>query len=715
MKSTVTFDRDSFIIDGKREKIAAGAIHYFRIPRELWKDRIEKAKLSGLNAIETYFAWNAHEFREGHFDLNSNLDIDAFFKTCEDCGMRIIARPGPYICAEWDNGGLPAWLNIKPGIRLRTYNKAYLDCVARFFDKCIPIIEKHQHGDGGVIMVQIENEYLYPKRIGAGKYLTHLRDDMRSRGIHVPLFACNFMAKPVKGVIETYNSGSGFKKPLKVYRRQFPRNPLLVTEFWDGWFDAWGRRHQVKDAKAMADQLREIKDLGGMYVQYMFTGGTNFGFWGGRTVGNDHVFMITSYDYDAPLSETGRITEKLVEFSKVNYALRGLKPVPLKVDSKPDKLPKLPVISGWRSEDVGISGWRKLSCFESFEKLGRYFGYGVYRTRLRSDTERLASIFFSKYGDRIKVFSNGRLCGTYGRGEGASKTPIQTPLRKGANELLFLVDNMGRFNYSLSVGELKGIFGPAYLDGRALDMVWLVTDTKGWKVKRDRVWDTEVYAAGKPLQSIFGKQVGDEHVVARATFNGEKGMKYFTAFSSWRRGNELSVFVNGHQIYYVTAWHTTGTIADFDISERVVDGRNTVEIFTRKNKEGDYEYLKECRVFECSEELNGEFSYADFEPLAIGSSAAPAPLRRWKARFNLSWPKYPVRLRMDGMGKGQIYLNGRNIGRYWQIGPQRDYYLPEPWLEGDNELVIFEEEGKEPKNVRLVYDSDEALALLDNT
>ncbi|MEI6846189.1 MAG: beta-galactosidase, partial [Candidatus Firestonebacteria bacterium] len=266
----VAYNRNYFIIEGKKVKIAAGAIHYFRIPRELWRDRIEKAKLSGLNTIETYLAWNAQEFEEGKFDFSGNLDLDAFFFECERAGMYIIARPGPYICSEWDNGGFPAWLNIKKGLKLRTYNKVYLKALKKYFDRCIPIINRHQCGKGGkVILVQLENEYLFPFRIGGAKYMKYLKDDMRKRGIYVPLSSCDHMAQPVKGVIQTYNGNRNFKQVAKVYKKAYPKNPFLVTEFWCGWFDIWGRSHNKKDVKEMTGHLKSIKEAGGMYIQYM--------------------------------------------------------------------------------------------------------------------------------------------------------------------------------------------------------------------------------------------------------------------------------------------------------------------------------------------------------------------------------------------------------------------------------------------------------------
>ncbi len=704
--SEISYNSKFFFIGGKKVRIAAGAMHYFRIPRELWRDRIEKAKLSGLNTIETYFAWNAHEYEEGRFDFSGMLDIDAFFSECERAGMCIIARPGPFICAEWDNGGFPAWLNVKPGIKLRSYNKPYLSAVGKFFDRCIPVIEKHQYGKGGnVIMVQIENEYLFPKRAGGKKYMEYLRDDMRARGITVPLSSCDHMAQPVKGVLQTHNNSEGFARTAKAYRKAYPKAPFLVSEYWTGWFDSWGKGHNTRDTKTMARRLREIAGVGGMYIQYMFHGGTNFGFWGGRTVGNDRVFMTASYDYDAPLSETGQLTAKFVEFSRINYAMQGLKVPKISRSMPPRRLPALPKLSGWKAANPVVGGWRRLSKFEPFEKLGRYTGYGLYRARFCSKEAKEAALYFTKYGDRIKVFANGEYRGTFGRG--ADKNPIRVNFKKGDNELLFLVDNMGRFNYSLSVGELKGIFGPVFTEAKAINPVWTVKAAESFRFVPDRARDREVYGCGGELLKVWPNEPPSKRkfLKAEASFSGVKGKRYFTRFMVKDYENK-SLFLNGKQFYYGRNSHINGGIVELEVTKYVREGKNLAEVY---HEGSDADFLKSCSFAECSGELSGEISFAAFEPLAKGRRISLKPIRIWKSVFELDWPAFPIRLRMDGMGKGQIYLNGINIGRYWQPKPQRDYYLPEPWLKGRNEIMIFEEEGNSPEEVCLVYDSSEAF------
>lgn len=707
MNSPVTYNKDHFIIGGRKLRIAAGAIHYFRVPRELWRDRIYKAKLSGLNAIETYLAWNAHEFREGEFDFSGNLDLDAYFKICEEAGMYIIVRPGPYICSEWDNGGLPAWLNIKPGIRLRTFNRPYLEAVDKYFDRCVPIVAKHQFGNAGnIIMVQVENEYLCPKRFGGKRYMEYLRDGLRARGIHVPLCSCDHMAQPIKGVLQTHNNGENFKKISKAYRKAYPKNPFIITEFWCGWFDSWGNSHNTKDPKVMAKYLKDINDIGGMYIQYMFCGGTNFGFWGGRTIGSDdHIFMPTTYDFHAPLGEAGNITQKFIDFSKVNYAMNGQKAPGIKPTRAPQKLLNLPTLSRWVHFDPVVQGWKKIKKFESFEKLGRYLGYGFYKVLAHSAEAKSLALYFPQYGDRIKVFANGSYYGTFGRA--ASKEPVRVLLNKGKNELLFLVDNMGRFNFSLRVGELKGIFGPVFTDSVKINPVWVVSKVKKFKFYPNKQWDAEIYSHGGELKKMWpAKPMNDrEFILAETTFEAKAGKRYFTEFIT-KDMVYRSLFINGKQVYYARPSHIATGILEVEVTKFVKPGVNEVELF----QEGqDTAFLKDCKFVEGGAELKGEILFAPFETLEHGQRKKLGPLKIWRTTFDLGWPAYPVRLRMDGMSKGQIYLNGRNVGRYWQPKPQRDYYLPEPWLKGKNELVIFEEEGRVPDKVKLVYDSHEAF------
>ncbi|MHC4712212.1 MAG: beta-galactosidase, partial [Planctomycetota bacterium] len=309
----ISCDGKSFLVGNRRIWIVSGAIHYFRVPRGLWRDRLLKLKRAGCNTVETYVAWNFHEKEEGRFDFSGDADLDAFLSVAEELGLWVIARPGPYICAEWDNGGLPAWLNAKAGIRLRVANSVYNRYVRRWFEQVIPIIARHQVTRGGrTILVQIENEYCFRNRPGGREHLEFLRDFTRELGIDVPLVVCNMLYQRTSGTIECWNCWEGADKGLEMLRKVQPHAPNLITEFWDGWYDVWGRTEVRPRKSAREVHFNSLLALahGGMYSYYMFHGGTNFAHFTGRSCHGPDGWITSSYDYDAPLSETGGLTEK---------------------------------------------------------------------------------------------------------------------------------------------------------------------------------------------------------------------------------------------------------------------------------------------------------------------------------------------------------------------------------------------------------------------
>lgn len=317
---TVSFDGQSFQVDGKRVWLVSGAIHYTRTPRGLWRSRIRAAKQAGLNCIETYCFWNVHEPRPGVFDFEGDADLRAFVKLVGEEGLYCILRPGPYICAEWDFGGLPAWLHKIDGIKLREANGPFLEACARYLGEIFEQVKDLQQssmpvgragGSGGpIIMVQAENEWLCHNPAQGEGYLREIVRYLRESGCEVPINVCNNLWQRVDGAIDTWNANQHLAADLRQLRLVQPSAPRIVTEFWPGWFDAWGREHHAKfDAQWNLYRLAQVLANGAQYNLYMFHGGTNFGFHGGRTVGGDDLpggaFITTSYDYDAPLREAG--------------------------------------------------------------------------------------------------------------------------------------------------------------------------------------------------------------------------------------------------------------------------------------------------------------------------------------------------------------------------------------------------------------------------
>lgn len=332
--ATISFDGQSFIIDGRRIWLVSGAIHYARTPHQLWRKRIRAAREAGLNCIETYCFWNAHESRPGKFDFTGDLDLRRFVQTCADEGMYVILRPGPYICAEWDFGGLPPWLHRVFGdqpLRLREAHPAFLEACARYLTAIMGQVRDLQitrsgqpernsgmgnhfgevaggylgGGGGPIILMQAENEWFCHNDEQGDRYLHELVRYLRENGCEVPINNCNNLWQPVDGTISTWNGARNLTSDMRQLAVVQPEAPRLVTEYWPGWFDMWGGQHATVDADLHLYRLAGILAAGAQYNLYMFHGGTNFAFWGGRTVTDPACFMTTSYDYDAPLLEAG--------------------------------------------------------------------------------------------------------------------------------------------------------------------------------------------------------------------------------------------------------------------------------------------------------------------------------------------------------------------------------------------------------------------------
>lgn len=321
---TVSFDGQSLIIDNRRVWLVSGSIHYPRVPRDLWQSRIRAAKQAGLNCICTYVFWNFHENSPGDFDFSGQKDLRKFVTLVGQEGMYCILRPGPYVCSEWDFGGFPAWLLRGDEMKLRQYHEPYLEACSRYLGAVLDQVRDLQvtspakaglpgspaGGGGPIVMMQAENEWFCHNPDEACKHpSTYLREIvryLRESGCSVPINVCNNLWQRVEGAIDTWNANSHLAADLRQLRIVQPSVPRIVTEFWPGWFDYWGGEHDRRSSAQLVEyRLASILAVGGHYNLYMFHGGTNFGFYGGRSVANSQCFMTTSYDYDAPLREAG--------------------------------------------------------------------------------------------------------------------------------------------------------------------------------------------------------------------------------------------------------------------------------------------------------------------------------------------------------------------------------------------------------------------------
>ena len=307
--------KNTFLLDGKPFVVKAAELHYTRIPQAYWSHRIEMCKALGMNTICIYIFWNIHEQEEGKFDFSGQNDIAAFCKLAQQHGMYVIVRPGPYVCAEWEMGGLPWWLLKKKDVALRTLDPYYMERVGIFMKEVGKQLAPLQVDKGGnIIMVQVENEY---GSYGTDKpYVSAVRDLVRESGFtDVPLFQCdwssNFTNNALDDLIWTVNFGTGanIDQQFKKLKELRPETPLMCSEFWSGWFDHWGRKHETRPAKDMVQGIKDMLDRNISFSLYMTHGGTTFGHWGGA---NNPAYsaMCSSYDYDAPISEAGWTTEK---------------------------------------------------------------------------------------------------------------------------------------------------------------------------------------------------------------------------------------------------------------------------------------------------------------------------------------------------------------------------------------------------------------------
>jgi len=491
--STFAIGDTDFLLDGAPFRILSGSLHYFRVHPDLWADRIHKARLMGLNTIETYVAWNEHSPVRGRFDTDAGLDLARFLDLVAAEGMHAIVRPGPFICAEWDNGGLPSWLFENPEVGIRRFEPLYLEAIAEYFDALLPIIVPRQVENGGpVILVQIENEY---GAYGSDKrYLQALVDLTRERGITVPFTTIDQPTDLAPGGLDsihkTASFGSRSAERLATLRQHQKTGPLMCAEFWNGWFDHWGAHHHVTGAEQAAADLDELLATGASVNLYMFHGGTNFGFTSGSNDKGVYQATTTSYDYDAPLTESGDPGPKFWAFRDViaKYA-----PVP---DEVPDAAVPAPVFEVPLESVVALSQvidtlgeWSDHVGVPTLDDLAHFRGFAQYRTDLPAG----GVLAFDEIRDRAQFFLDGAPVGILSRDH--HETAIVLP-RGGVLDVI--VEDQGRVNYGQRIGEKKGLIGPALLDG---------VPVTGWRVlpidlDRVRVPDAPV-AAGTPAGPVF--------------------------------------------------------------------------------------------------------------------------------------------------------------------------------------------------------------------
>ena len=568
---------NQFLLDDEPFTILSGAIHYMRVHPSDWHHSLYNLKALGFNTVETYVPWNLHEPKPGVFDFSGSIDLAAFLDEAASLGLYAIVRPSPFICAEWEFGGMPAWLLREHDMRPRSSDTKFLAHVAQYYDHLMPILVSRQIDKGGnIIMMQVENEY--GSYCEDKDYLRAIRRLMVERGVSVPLCTSD---GPWRGclragtlidddVLCTGNFGSHAKEnfeALSAFHKEHGKQwPLMCMELWDGWFNRYGENVIRRDPEDLASCVREVLELGGSLNLYMFHGGTNFGFMNGCSARHTHdLHQVTSYDYDAPLDEQGNPTEKYFAIQRTVHELypdiAQSKPLTKKAFSMPD-ISVSERVSLFNVLDI-LSEPIEAQYPMPMEEMGQSYGYTLYTTtveRDRADEERIRVI---DARDRAQVFVNDDKVATQYQEHIGEDIHCVLPCEH--NRLDVLTEDMGRVNYGHK----------------------LLADTQ-------------------------------------------------------HKGIRTGVCVDLH---FVTGWEMR------------------------------------CLPLDNIDNLDYSAGWVEGQPSF------------YRAKFDISEPADTF-IDTTGFGKGVAFVNGTNVGRFWDKGPIMTLYVPHGLLHpGTNELVMFETEG----------------------
>ena len=572
---TFTTGDKTFLLNGKSFVVKAAELHYPRIPRAYWEHRIKMCKSLGMNTVCLYVFWNIHEQKEGEFDFTGNNDVAAFCRLCQKHGMYVIVRPGPYVCAEWEMGGLPWWLLKKKDIRLREQDPYFMQRV-EIFEKEVgkQLAPLTVQNGGPIIMVQVENEY---GSYGKDKaYVGAIRDIVRKSGFDkVSLFQCdwssNFLNNGLDDLTWTMNFGTGanIDNQFKRLGEVRPNAPKMCSEFWSGWFDKWGARHETRPAKDMVEGMDEMLSKGISFSLYMTHGGTSFGHWAGA---NSPGFQpdVTSYDYDAPINEWGQPTPKFYELQKMIEKYNGGKKLPA-APKAPMPLISVPEfkLTEYRPLYYGVCDSKESNAPLTFEDMDMGWGTMIYETSVPAIES--ASTLTGDFHDFAQVYVNGKYVGKIDRVKNEKSLELPA-MPQGAN-LTIVVEGMGRINFGRAIKDYKGIIGNVTISSRKENCDISLSPT---------LWTNST--------------VKDDYAIAQEVF-----------------------------------------------------GMQTTKMRGTDSKAGYY---------------RGYFTLSK-----VGDTF----------------------LNMEAFGKGQVYVNGHALGRFWHIGPQQTLYLPGCWLKkGKNEVIVLD-------------------------
>ncbi|MCO6498265.1 MAG: beta-galactosidase [Chitinophagaceae bacterium] len=536
-RHTFSLGTDDFLLDGKPFQIISGEVHPARIPREYWRHRVQMVKAMGCNTVSAYMFWNHHEVSPGIFDFKTgNRDIAEFIRICQEEGMWVIIRPGPYVCAEWDFGGLPTYLLKIPDIKVRGMDARYMEPVRHYVANMAEQIAPLQITNGGpLLMIQVENEY---GSYGNDKeYLLTLRDMWVRNDINVPFFtgdgptAYMLDAGTIPGAAIGLDSGSN-ERDFEQGKKQNPNVPVFSSETYPGWLTHWGEKWAKPDTNSLKKEIEFLLKNKKSFNFYVIHGGTNFGFTAGANASSPVSYQpdLTSYDYDAPIDEQGRATPKyhmLRNLIKqyVSYKVPEI-PAPIPVIT----IPAIQMKKAWNLWNYSLPSINTVQP-QPFENFDQNQGLAIYKTKLIGHKSGRLKIW--EPHDYALVFLNGQFIDTVYRDGGRwevtlPKTDVDTPL------LEIVVEGMGHINFAQFMIDRKGITDRVTLNGMTL-MNWETTllplDEEFMRTQKPDM--NEKVAADKPCNFFTG------------SFNlTEVGDTYFD-MSKFTKG---VVYVNGHNL-----------------------------------------------------------------------------------------------------------------------------------------------------------------------
>ena len=521
---------DHFLLDGKPFLIRSGEMHYPRVPRPYWRDRMRKMKALGLNTLCTYVFWNLHEPKPGQFDFSGNLDLAEYLRTAQSEGLWVLLRPGPYICSEWDFGGLPAWLLADPEMRVRSADPKFLEAAGRYMERVGRVAAPLQITRGGpILMVQVENEY---GSYGNDKaYMGAIRRMIQDAGFQVTLYTSdgsgksNLAGGTLDGVLSVINFGDTSNPEREfanfdAFRQNVPR---MCGEFWVGWFDHWGERHHTTAPARGAQGLEWMLSRGISANLYMVHGGSSWGFMSGANNGKVYEPDISAYDYDSPLDEAGRPTAKFQALREVlrKYAGAALPELP-----EPLPIAAIPRFELRESAalDARLGSPRRSPEPLTMEALGQSYGYILYRKPI--DKAFRGKLEIAEVRDYAVVWQGGKRLGTLDRR--LHQTQLEVELEAG-QPLNILVANLGRTNFGpLLTSDRKGIAGKVTLGGKPL------TD-----------WEIYSLPLDDPARWPFSAKAARAPALHRGTFSIHQPADAFLDLRGWGMG---AVWINGHNL-----------------------------------------------------------------------------------------------------------------------------------------------------------------------